>query len=179
MGIEMLLLQSGTAFGVALLCAAIYRGINSHPKTSSTFVQPTQSTPEIAPNPPSTLQDIPIAETSTASQETPVVQTSIVPTMSAPLFEAPPPFEEPETAFTRPEVSSTPLPTDVNAVSNFASPVENAAPALVIARPKRTRVRKTSPDGTPRRKRMPKVKQTLPAPDPIVSPVQQDELPQP
>ena len=177
----MLLLQSGAAFGVALLCAAIYRGITSHSKTSSTFVQPTQSSPEIAPSPPSTRQvlDTPIAETPTTSQEAPVAQTSIVPMMSAPLIEAPPPFEEPETAFTRPEVSSTPLPTDVNAVSNFASPVENAAPALVIARPKRSRARKTSPDGTPRRRRAPKVKQTLTAPDTIVSPAQQDEMPQP
>lgn len=180
MGIEMLLLQAGTAFGVALLCAAIYRGITSHAKPNKTFAHPAQSSPEPLLNPPNTpaVQDIPVIEAPGHSNETTSVQTQTVPTMSAPLFEAPPPFEEPETAFTKQEISSTPLPTDINAVSNFASPVENASPALVIARPKRTRARKTSPDGTPRRKRAPRVKQTLPAPDPIVA-VQQDEIPHP
>ena len=181
MGIEMLLLQAGTAFGVALLCAAVYRGITSHTKTSKTFSKPAQSaldTTSIVPT-ARAVQEIPVAETPMTSQEAPASPTSIVTTMSAPVFEAPPPFEEPETAFTRSEISSTPLPTDINAVSNFASPVENAAPALVIGRPKRTRARKASADGTPRRKRTPKVKQTLPAPDPIVAPVQQDEMPHP
>lgn len=176
MGLEMLLLESGIAFGAALLCGAVYQGITSHSKTNRSVVQSIQASPEVVPQQIAPrLQELPVTETQVITEVSPV-QLSTVPTMSAPLVEAPPPFEEPETAFTRTEISSTPLPTDVNAVANFASPVENATPALVIARPKRTR--KTTPNGT-RRKRAPRVKQTLPTPETLIAPVQQDEIPQP
>lgn len=181
MGLEMLLLESGFAFGLGLICAAAYRGIASLSNKTNVVAQP-HATPYVAPTPTKGphMREIPVAHPTTSStQETPAVQNAIVPTMSAQTTEAPPPFEEPETAFTRSEFSSTPLPTDVNAVGNFVNPVENAAPAIVIARPKRaSRPRKSSPDGTPRRRRA-KAKQTLPAPDPIVVPVQHDEIPQP
>lgn len=189
MGIETLLLESGIAFGVALLCAAVYKGVSAQPKQTGNLAQSVESPVD---TPPTTsraqsMEATPFAEPlAEFSQETPKAETPIVPMTSATLVEAPAPFEEPQTAFTKPEISSTPLPTDVSAVSNIANPVENASPALVIARPKRARrTRKASPDGTPRRRRVPKLTQPLPmadateTADTAVMSAQQEELPHP
>lgn len=104
----------------------------------------------------------PVAEPVAEETETPVIKT-ITPVTNTELPEAPAPFEEPQTAYTNPTISSTPLPTDVNAVNNISNPVEGASPALVIARPKRTRrARKVAADGTPKRRRTTRAKPSLP-----------------
>jgi hypothetical protein len=96
-----------------------------------------------------------------------VVSPAPFPLSTMPTTEAPDPFpEEPKPLIEAPApVMSTTLPTDVSAVANISSPVDNATPVLIIPAPKRRgrSPRKMSSAGVtaPRRKRTPKPK-TLP-----------------
>jgi hypothetical protein len=175
MGIETLLLPGGVTLAVALFWIALYKGIFSRSAPTTTMAQPSiEELPFVTA--PSTERIS--AESVQVPTPTQTIVTSTV--VTAPIAEAPAPFEEPQIAFTNPAISSTPLPTDTTAVTNIASPVENLGPVLVIARPRRTRSasKRLPTDGTPRRKRSTRVKQVVTAPEPLGIPGQQNEISQ-
>ena len=211
MGIESFLLPAGIALSAALIWTASFIGTHSrsiksaghqmaehsstpslsepmHVEVQSQLVQSVQPVHVEQAAPTSVVEPMqmdapipsaPVAEPIVAETLTPVTETIAPVTNTQP--EAPAPFEEPQTAYTNPAISSTPMPTDVNAVNNISNPAEGAAPALVIARPKRTRrARKVATDGTPKRRRTTRAKPSLPvaeisATEPQIVPGQQTE----
>lgn len=162
MGIEALLLPGGVVFAVVLFWISLYKGFFSH-STSAKSAQRSAEMPQVteAPIVVRTAAE-PVQET---PPPTPTIVTSAV--MSAPIAEAPPPFEEPQPSFTSPSATSTAIPTDTTAVTNIASPIENISSALVIAKPKRVRrtVKRLPTEGAPKRKRAVRAKPEIVAPE--------------
>jgi hypothetical protein len=171
MGIETLLLPGGVAIAVVLFWIALYKGVFS--RSPSPMTQPVAEVHEAVvamENVASESAPAPIQTSDTAAAPPPPTQMAISSAIAtAPIAEAPAPFEEPQTAFTDPSISSTAMPTDTTAVTNIASPVESVGPALVIARPKRTRraAKRLPATGTPRRRRSVQPKTEITAPESI------------
>jgi hypothetical protein len=175
MGIETLLLPGGIAlFGaIALFWIAIYKGIFSRSAPIAAMSQGPIEAQSIAVHQvPENVAAEPVPEVSAPQ---PAIITSTITT--APVLEAPPPFEEPQTAFTNPTISSTALPTDTTAVTNITNPVENIGPVLVIARPKRaTRTKRLPSTGTPRRRRSTRAKTSVPPVESVGATGQQNQV---
>lgn len=173
MGIETLLLPGGVALAVALFWIALYKGVFSRSASTTTMAQPSIEAQPIVTAP---IPAKPVAE---FAQEIPAPpQVTMTSTIAiAPIAEAPLPFEESQTAFTDPSISSTPMPTDTTAVTNIASPVENVGPVLVIARPKRARraTKRLPTNGAPKRKRSTQAKPDVAVSEPQVISGQQNE----
>ena len=173
MGLESLLLPAGIALGTALIWTASFKGLFSRSAKSTGTVQ-VGSTPVMI-EPIHTVPTVePVHEEITIQE--PIVIAPVASTAS--ITEAPSPFDQPQTAFTNPVISSTALPTDVTAVTNIASPIDNAGPILVIARPKRARrtAKRLPTDGTPKRRRNTRAKASLPATESLGVTGQQNEI---
>ena len=170
MGIETLLLPGGVAIAVALFWVALYKGVFS--RSPSPMAQPVaevHATVVATENVASESAPAPIQTSDSAVTPPPTLVAISSAIATAPIAEAPAPFEEPQTVFTDPSISSTAMPTDTTAVTNIASPVENVGPALVIAKPKRTRrtAKRLPATGTPRRRRSVQPKTEITAPESI------------
>ncbi len=155
---------------VVLFWTALYKGISSRQAPTAPQSPPIMSQQTAAPSP--------LVEKTEPIQEAPTTQPVLTSAVaSAPIGEAPPPFEEPQATFGSTPVSSTAIPTDITAVTNISNPVENAGPVLVIAKPKRARraTKRLPTNGTPRRKRSAQTMPELTAPESIAPSGQQNQ----
>ncbi|MGI0091250.1 MAG: hypothetical protein ACREBS_06035 [Nitrososphaerales archaeon] len=166
MSIETLLLPAGSIAAVAAVVGVVAyklvfsRSIAPTPSTSVETSVPTVSESSILES-AKEIQPVHVEEAEPVqepAQVSPVV-------LSVPIVEAPEPFPEESRApiATLVPQMSTSIPTDVTAVTNIASPVENATPALVIPTPKRRAraPRRLPTSGGTKRKRIARPKEIM------------------